>query len=200
MKILTLKRGARALVIVAHPDDETIWLGGTMLSFPKINWTVFSLCRKSDPDRYPKFIKVMKSYRAKAIITDLEDEGVMTVKQSVSVIKKIILKNLKNKKFDYLFTHNFNGEYGHERHQGVHRAVLELIKEKKLIIKEKYLFCYKTNKQKKIFNDNQRASHYLPLTNTVWQQKKNLVYEIYGFAKKSFEYQSCLKKETYLKK
>ena len=44
-----------AAVIVAHPDDETLWTGGAILMHPEINWTVITLCRLSDPDRSPKF-------------------------------------------------------------------------------------------------------------------------------------------------
>ncbi|PIT90152.1 hypothetical protein COU23_00125 [Candidatus Kuenenbacteria bacterium CG10_big_fil_rev_8_21_14_0_10_36_11] len=199
MQNLNLAPNRRALIIVAHPDDETIWMGGTILQNLKTNWTIFSLCRCYDIDRYPKFLKVMRKYRAKAIITNLEDEGIMTLKQSVSLIKKLILKNLTAKKFDYLFIHNLNGEYGHERHIGVHLAVLELIREKKLMAKRKYFFCYKVNKSKKIFNDDRHASHYLNLTDPIWRQKKDIIHEIYGYSKMSFEYRSCLKKETYKK-
>ena len=37
-----------ALVIVAHPDDETIWMGGTILKNKNWKWTILSLCRASD--------------------------------------------------------------------------------------------------------------------------------------------------------
>ena len=54
------KKNANALIIVAHPDDETIWSGSVILRYPKINLTIFSLCRRHDKDRYPKFLKVCK--------------------------------------------------------------------------------------------------------------------------------------------
>ena len=35
-------------VVVAHPDDETLWAGGTILSHPAWNWYILSLCRISE--------------------------------------------------------------------------------------------------------------------------------------------------------
>jgi hypothetical protein len=35
----------KAAIIVAHPDDETIWSGGLILKKPEWQWTVLSLCR-----------------------------------------------------------------------------------------------------------------------------------------------------------
>ena len=94
------KNRKRALVIVAHPDDETIWMGGTILSLKNTDWTIFSLCRKNDEDRAPKFKKVCAYYNAHSLISDLEDEGIMNVKKSLPEIKKRILANFAGKKFD----------------------------------------------------------------------------------------------------
>src|SRR4030043_70388 len=93
-----IEEAKSALVIIAHPDDETIWMGGTIARFKNIEWTIFSLCRQSDPDRAPKFLQVCRYYRAKAIITDLEDDGKLSLVKSVPLIEKLIKKKLKNKK------------------------------------------------------------------------------------------------------
>ena len=57
-------RPSRAAVIVAHPDDETLWCGGTILLHPDWAWEVVSLCRASDPDRAPKFGRALDALGA----------------------------------------------------------------------------------------------------------------------------------------
>jgi len=60
-------------VVVAHPDDETLWAGGTMLSNPGKNYFVASLCRKNDHDRAPKFAQALEAFGADGSMSDLED-------------------------------------------------------------------------------------------------------------------------------
>jgi len=62
-----------AAVIVAHPDDETLWAGGTILSHPSWNWFIVCLCRKSDTERAAKFYKALKILKAEGIMGDLDD-------------------------------------------------------------------------------------------------------------------------------
>jgi len=60
-------------IIVAHPDDETLWAGGTILSHPE--WDCFVVCmsRSRDADRAPKFYIAMKQLHAEGIMGDLDD-------------------------------------------------------------------------------------------------------------------------------
>ena len=62
-----------AAVIVAHPDDELLWAGGTILSRRQWSWHVVSLCRASDADRAPKFHRVLARLGAVGAMGDLDD-------------------------------------------------------------------------------------------------------------------------------
>ena len=193
----------KVLAIVAHPDDETIWMGGLLLKNPDWKWTIFSLCRKKDSDRMPKFINVCKAYGAKAIIGDLDDEKLLPL--NIDELCKFILDKISSEKYDYIFTHGKNGEYGHIRHKEIHLAVKKLVDEKMLRTDKVYYFSYipsdrmaPHNKELAIPVANQNADMIIELDENYFAKKYNIITKLYGFKDGIFETLSCGKKEAFL--
>ncbi|MFH0951168.1 MAG: PIG-L family deacetylase [bacterium] len=202
MQTLHLEDGRTALVIVAHPDDETIWLGGTIMKHPQISWSVFSLCRASDADRAPKFNQVCQNFlQAEPIITDLDDEDKLSVAETVPLIKQLIKEKIGNRHFDYLFTHGANGEYGHPRHIGLHLAIQAMIKANSLHFTTGFYFAYQ--KETNINNEENnklipnQPDYILELSDSELKLKKQIVAEQYGYAGDGIDVNYCTNPESF---
>jgi LmbE family N-acetylglucosaminyl deacetylase len=176
-----------AVVIVAHPDDETLWCGGIMLANPKINWTILTLCRKSDPDRSPKFFKAAAKYNATGIIADLDD-GPEQSPLAGAEIQRTILDNLPKRNFDLILTHSPKGEYTrHLRHEEVSDAVFSLWKNGELKAKNLLMFAYEDGGRKYSPRPVKNADIAIPLAKNVLKTKREIIIKLYGFLPGSFE-------------
>ena len=60
-------------IIVAHPDNGTLWAGGLTLLRPLWQHDIYTLCRASDPDRGVRFESTLARFNASGGMADLDD-------------------------------------------------------------------------------------------------------------------------------
>jgi len=184
-------------VIVAHPDDETLWAGGTILNNPSWECFIISLCRKNDTDRAPKFYKVLKNLNAKGIMGDLDDGAEQTPLPEKEV-EKAILALLPQNHFDLIITHNPKGEYTkHLRHEEISKAVIMLWNKGIIISKELWTFAYEDGNKAYFPKAIKDASIYEILDQKIWLEKYRLITQTYGFDTHSWEAQTTPKEEAF---
>jgi len=186
-------------LIVAHPDDEILWAGGTVIDHPSWNWFILSLCRGSDPDRAPKFYKVLEMLGAEGTMGDLDDAPEQEPLDEKEV-EQTILDLLPSKHFNLIITHDPSGEYTrHLRHEETGKAVINLWHIGKISADELWTFAYSDGNRKYFPMPIENATLYNKLTKQTWLKKHELITEKYGFEKKSWEAQTTPRTEAYWK-
>jgi LmbE family N-acetylglucosaminyl deacetylase len=184
-------------VIVAHPDDETLWAGGTILNHPLWQWFIVCLCRGSDKDRAPKFLKTLQILGSEGIMGDLDD-GPEQKPLDENELKHTILQLLPSRHFDLIISHNPTGEYTrHIRHEEISKAIIKLWYNGKISANELYTFAYEDGGKKYYPRPVQNAPVYRTLTKRIWLRKYNIITETYGFEKNSFEAETTPRAESF---
>ncbi len=191
------KKGKIVVLIVAHPDDETLWAGGIMLSEPKWQWFVICLCRKSDPHRAPKFYKALALLGATGIMGDLDDGPEQKPLQD-NEVQQEILRLTPGIHFDLIITHNPDGEYTrHLRHEEVSKAVINLWGECKLMTVALWTFAYEDGNKAYYPKAETQASSCWHLPQKLWELKYNIITQTYGFDKNSWEAETTPRDEAF---
>jgi LmbE family N-acetylglucosaminyl deacetylase len=187
-------------VIVAHPDDETIWAGGTLLMHPESQWTVLSLCRASDLDRASRFQRATEMLGVNGLMADLDD-GPEQASLSERMIQQTILSLLPSTRLDVILTHSPFGEYTrHRRHEEIGSAVGKLWTKGDIHSHEMWMFAYqdsgrggKGDPPAPIATAHQR----LVLPEHIWLKKYQVMTDIYGFTPESYEAEIVQRKEAF---
>jgi LmbE family N-acetylglucosaminyl deacetylase len=184
-------------LIVAHPDDETLWAGGTILSHP--SWQCFIAClsRRSDTERAMRFYKALKILKSEGIMGDLDD-GPEQKPLNEKDIECAILNLLPQKHYDLIITHNPSGEYTkHARHEETSKAVIILWHAGKIVTNELWTFAYEDGGKEYYPRPIETATLCRTLTNRIWLRKYNIITGTYGFKKDSFEALTATKAESF---
>jgi hypothetical protein len=110
--------GLSAAVVVAHPDDETLWGAGWIIGEVARGGHVTVICcstPKRDPERAERFHDACKVLGASGIVLNNIDRG----EHQPLDLRPLDWLHV----FNYVVTHNANGEYGHKHHSQVHQHV-----------------------------------------------------------------------------
>jgi len=184
-------------VIVAHPDDETLWAGGTLLMNAEKKYFIASLCRKNDPDRAPKFKQAVKVLGATGIMGDLDD-GPEQTPLTDEQVETAVLNLLPATSFDLIITHSIFGEYTrHRRHEEIGRAVINLWWSGRLQARELWAFAFEDGGRVYYPEAMKDAELVYRLPQTIWQKKYRIIRETYGFTEDSWEAQATPKHEAF---
>ena len=111
----------QALLVVAHPDDELLWFGGTILSHRDYDWTIACVTYSDQTARGRDFLQVCRELGARGMLLGLEDAPAALLDEEAleGKLRQLAAQN----QWHVVFTHNANGEYGHPHHRQVSRIV-----------------------------------------------------------------------------
>jgi LmbE family N-acetylglucosaminyl deacetylase len=187
----------RAAVVVAHPDDETLWCGGYILAHPEIDWRIVTLCRASDPDRAPKFRQVLDQLGAVGEMADLDDEPGQ-VPLPIEQILKAITRLLAGYSYNLILTHGPKGEYTrHRRHEECCRSVVELWRSGSIATNRLWLFAYEDGGHAYLPRVRDDADRRDMLPKNIWLEKRQLITDVYGYGPESWEARATPREEGF---
>ena len=187
----------RAAVIVAHPDDETLWCGGYILAHPEFLWRIVTLCRASDPDRAPRFRQVLRRLGAEGEMADLDD-GPDQAPLPVAQVQETAARLLGGTGYNLILTHGPQGEYTrHRRHAECCQTVVELWRSGGICTRQVWMFAYEDGGRAYLPRVRDDADRKDVLAGDVWLQKRRLITDLYGFGADSWEAQTTPREEGF---
>lgn len=111
------------LMIVAHPDDESLFGGEALTSSG--GWTVVCVTNAGNLQRRAEFIGAMTAARANWFMLDHADD--LTNGNFNPRLGEQLQWILRERSYELVVTHNARGEYGHVQHRAVHRIVTAIV-------------------------------------------------------------------------
>ena len=140
------------VMIVAHPDDETLW-GGDALEQEK-GWFVICLTNSQNKLRAEKFNNVMDVFQVERRMYDFPDLGDEPFTTDVLKDLETVLANIVNQpSVKKVVTHSPDGEYGHAAHKTISSVVKSVISDENRL----HYFSFSKPGREKVSAKKQKA-------------------------------------------
>lgn len=112
----------RILIIHAHPDDEVLWMGGTLLKYRERFLVDFAcLTIPFNKPRLKGFFGLERYFDTGVLMClGYEDDTAVWREGAPCDFDDIWLECLALEKYDLIFSHNRHGEYYHPHHVYIH--------------------------------------------------------------------------------
>ena len=176
-------KGINHLMIVAHPDDESIWGGAHLL---EEDYLVVCLTNGSCQAREQDFQAALEQTGDVGIILNYPDK-ILGLRSGWRFQRKSVIQDLEKilslKQWDTVATHNQDGEYGHIQHRLTHSLALRAFDSTAADHPNAALFCFST------YHDPDSVKETgAPMSDDMLKRKRTLlsVYHSQSFIDKSF--------------
>lgn len=120
-------------MVVAHPDDESLFGGAQLITEP--GWKVVCVTNGRNPIRKGEFQQVMFVTNSRFEVWDYHDERFTPL--DFNVLREDLRRVINERNWSKIVTHNEDGEYGHLHHKQINELMRELVPSDKL-----WTFCF----------------------------------------------------------
>lgn len=181
------------VMIVAHPDDETLWGGANIMNG---GWLIVCLTNGNNAVRKKEFFNVMKETGNYGIMLNYPDNP-NHKKDNWSSVKSKVMDDVRYivryKDWDQIVTHNPLGEYGHIQHLSTNMIVTNVCVEEKRTNK---LYYFEKYRKLQYFQSNQIRP---TLSKDQIEKKHELMIKYYPSQSKAYGFfQHMIPYETFI--
>lgn len=175
---MSKKKDGQNLVVTAHPDDETLFMGGLIMSERKRPWKVICV---TDGNADGQGAKRKAQFEAACRLLKVRDFEMWTFPDVYE--KRLDVDRLTDRLSELscppvVYTHGIVGEYGHPHHQDVSWAVHRVFEKQcpvysvayncmpqKTVVLSRAVFARKARILSEIYgSETQRFAHLIPTT------------------------------------
>lgn len=110
------------IMIVAHPDDESLFGGEALVSSE--GWMVVCVTNASNRTRRREFTAAMNSIGASYVMLNHADH--LCSGNFNPALERALARLLAEHSYELIVTHGKSGEYGHPQHRAVHEIVCRI--------------------------------------------------------------------------